>query len=69
MNILKRVMLIGIAVVFVAGLAACNKSGPAETAGNKIDEAAETASNKIEEATENAGEKIDEATTKIGGQD
>ena len=57
MNVLKKVLLIGVAVIFVAGLTACNKPGPAETAGKKIDK-----------VTENAGDKLDEAKTKIGEQ-
>jgi len=57
MNVSKKVLLIWISVIFVAGLAACNNPGPAETAGKKIDN-----------VTQNAGEKINEATTTLSEQ-
>ncbi len=59
-----------IAVAFlIAGLAACQKkeetAGPAETAGQKIDEAAATANQKVEETTAKIGEKMEEAGKSI----
>ncbi len=36
--------------MIIISLAACKKSGPAERAGEKIDEAVEKAGDKIEEA-------------------
>lgn len=44
----------------VAGLAACEKKGPAEQAGEAIDKAAQKAGDKIEET----GEKIKDAVEK-----
>jgi predicted small lipoprotein YifL len=44
----------------VAGLAACEKKGPAERAGESIDNAAKKTGEKIEEA----GEKIKDAAQK-----
>lgn len=52
------------------GLSACDTSeGPAEKAGEKVDEAAEEAkesaeeaAEKVEETTEEAGDKVEEAT-------
>ena len=38
----------------VAGLAACNRDGPAERAGEKLDNAAKNVGEKVE----NAGEKV-----------
>ncbi len=62
MNSSKTLTAILAATLLIAGLAACQKKedvaidkGPAETAGQKIDQAATT-----------AGQKIDEATTKMG---
>lgn len=62
MNSSKTLTSILAATVLIAGLAACQKKedvaidkGPAETAGQKIDQAAAT-----------AGQKLDEAGTKIG---
>jgi hypothetical protein len=58
--------LILFAAVFAYG---CEKKGPAEKAGEKIDDTmteamdkAEEAGEKIEEAAEEAGEKIEEAS-------
>ena len=58
--------LIGISMLLVAGLAACDKPGPAETAGKKIDQTAEAAGKKMEQTAEVAGKKINEATEKVG---
>ena len=44
----------------VAGLAACQKKGPAEKAGEKIDNAAKKVGEKVEEA----GDKIKDAAKK-----
>lgn len=44
----------------VAGLAACEKQGPAERAGEKIDNAGKKVGEKVEEA----GEKIKDAAKK-----
>lgn len=67
MNSLKRVVSIGIAVAFAAALTACEKPGPAETAGKKIDATTEKAEQKIEKATEKADKLVDDAaiTTKV----
>lgn len=43
MNSLKKMMVLGASVALAAGLIACDKSGPAETAGKKLDEATEKA--------------------------
>lgn len=64
MNVLENFKLAGISILLVAGLAACDKPGPAETAGKKIDQAAENTGNKIDQAAEDAGHKIGEATDK-----
>lgn len=49
-----------LAFALMVGLTACEK-GPAETAGEKIDNAAENMGDKIEDATDNAGDKVEEA--------
>ena len=51
--------------LMVVGLAACEKKGPAEKAGEKIDNAAEKAGEKIDNAANKAGEKLNEAGDKI----
>jgi hyperosmotically inducible protein len=47
------------------GLAACQEKGPAEKAGENIDNAVESMGDKIEDATDNAGDALEEAGDKI----
>lgn len=74
MNTLERFKLVAFSMAIAAGLVACNKPNPAETAGRKIDQAAEQAGEKMGQATEKlgaqsekAGEVFDDAaiTTKV----
>ncbi|MBA4143870.1 MAG: transport-associated protein [Nitrosospira sp.] len=60
MKVIKKSTLIAITMLFVSGLAACDKPGPAETAGKKIDQAAGEASKKISEAADKVGKKLEE---------
>ncbi len=62
MEVSKALKSIGISMVFVVGLTGCNKPGPAETAGKKIDQVASDAGKKIDETTNGAGVAIDDAT-------
>jgi hypothetical protein len=68
------------ALLILALLAACSESGPAEKAGERIDDAVEKAGERIEEATrevedaidppgpaEKAGRKVDEAVDDVRG--
>jgi len=66
MKILKNFKLIGISTLLAVGLAACDKPGPAETAGKKIDQTAEEAGKKIGEAADKVGEKLGEQGVKAG---
>ena len=59
MKILEKFTLIGISMLFVVVLTACEKPGPAETAGKKIDETAAEASKKIDAAADKVREKLD----------
>lgn len=68
MNSSKTLTSILAATVLIAGLAACQKKedvaidkGPAETAGQKIDEATATAGQKVDEATTKMGQEADKA--------
>lgn len=81
----KTLVSILAASMLIAGLAACQKkdevameNGPAETAGQKIDQAAATTMQKLDEvgarisqstanATEEAGKKIERAGEKMQG--
>ncbi len=60
MKVLEKFTLIGISMLFVVGLTACDKPGPAESAGKKIDQTADEASKKIAAAADKVGEKMDE---------
>ena len=66
MKALENFKLIGMSILLVAGLDACNKPGPAETAGEKIDQTADEASKKMGEAADKAGEKMSEQREKAG---
>ena len=59
-----------IAAVLCLGLAACEKKGPLEKAGEEIDEAVDTIKNdgkepvaaKVDDAIDNAAKKVEKAT-------
>jgi hypothetical protein len=60
------VAVVALALVML-GVAGCKKKaetaeGPAESAGEEVDQAAENAEEKTEDAVENAGDKVEEAT-------
>lgn len=65
MNKSLNLKLIGISLLLVAGLAACdNKPGPAESAGKQIDQTANEAGKKISESVEKMGDKINAQSAK-----
>ena len=67
MKPLDHFKLIGISMLLVVGLAACeNKPGPAESAGKVIDQTANEAGKKIGETVDKVGEKIGEQDAKTG---
>ena len=57
---------IGILILVVAGLTACDQPNPAETAGKKIDQTADDAGKKIGEVADKAGQAMDVAVTSAG---
>lgn len=67
----KKIAALLIAGCFGLALTACDKNepdrarGPAETAGEKIDEATATAAEKINEAASAAGRSIERAGEKL----
>ena len=65
----ERFKIIGVSMLLVAGLAACEKQnpGPAESAGKNIDRTMDQAGQKIGNAADKAGVAIDdtEITAKI----
>ena len=66
MKFLNSWKLLGFSMLVVGGLAACDKPGPAETAGKKIDQTAEAAGRKIEQTADAAGKKMSETADKVG---
>lgn len=67
MKMSQSLKLIGISLLLVVGLGACNKPGPAETAGKKIDQATEKVGESMSVQSAKAGMAIDDAaiTTKV----
>lgn len=53
------------ALLSLLALSACEQKGPAERAGERIDNAVENAGDKIEDATDDAGKTLEQAGDKI----
>lgn len=66
MDLLKNLKLIGCLALLAVGLAACDKPGPAETAGKKIDQTVNDASRQIGEASDKVAVKMAEQNEKAG---
>ena len=60
MNMLDNLKLIGVSALLIVGLAACDRPGPAESAGKKLDQAFDQAGNKISDTADKAAEKLGE---------
>lgn len=60
-----RSLLIAIAAAALAVMVGCDSKGPAEKAGEQVDEAVEQAQESLEKAGEEAGEAIEEAGEKL----
>jgi ABC-type uncharacterized transport system auxiliary subunit len=54
-----------LAAACVVAMSGCQKEGPAETAGKKLDSAVESAAASVDEAAAKAGEKIEQAGDSI----
>jgi osmotically-inducible protein OsmY len=66
MRVSESLEIIADSMFMVAGLAACDKPGPAETAGKKIDQTADTVGQKIGAATDQVGDKLSETGAETG---
>lgn len=62
---MNKLSIATLALLLATGLSACEKEGPAEKAGERIDNATESAGDRIENATDKAGDKMEEAGDKI----
>ncbi len=66
MNMSKSLKFMGALILLVAGLAACDKPGPAETAGKNIDRSVDQVGQKISDTADKVGDKMSEQTEKAG---
>jgi hypothetical protein len=66
MKVSENLKLIGISMSLVVVLSACDKPGPAETAGKNIDRSMDQAGQKIGEAADKVGEKMGDQGEKVG---
>ena len=53
-------------MLFIIGMTACDKPGPAETAGKNIDDTMNAAGATIDETTDRIGEKMSAQSNKVG---
>ncbi|MFV3129607.1 hypothetical protein [Niveispirillum sp. KHB5.9] len=63
-DILRNTALAALLLAAPLALTACDNKGPAERAGEKIDDAAEKAGEKLEDARDKAGEAVDDLRDK-----
>ena len=54
------------AMMIVSGLAACDKPGPAESAGKKIDQASESVATSVSNTADKAGDAMSKQTKDAG---
>lgn len=66
MKIFENIKLVGMTALLVAGVAACDKPGPAETAGKNIDRTVDQVGQKIGETADKVGDKMSQQSEKAG---
>ena len=66
MKISQGFKLVGVSMLLLVGLAACDKPGPAETAGKKIDQTADKVGEKLGAAADTVGDKLGAQSAKAG---
>src|SRR3990167_729378 len=66
MELLKNLKSICVLTLLAAGLAACDKPGPAESAGKKIDQAASNTGMQIGAASDKVAVKMAEQSERAG---
>ena len=66
MKLMESSKLIGVSVMLFVGLAACDKPGPAENAGRKLDQTVDQAGNKMSNMADNIGDKMERQSEKTG---
>ena len=63
--ILKKLLTIMILTLSIFAFTACESKGPAEKAGEEIDQAVEKTADKAKEVTEAGKEKVEEAGEEV----
>jgi len=63
--ILKKLLTISILILSILAFTACESKGPAEQAGEKIDEAVQKTTDKAKEVTEAAEDKAEEVGKEV----
>ena len=66
MKVSESLKLVGVSMLFIVGLSACDKPGPAERAGKNIDRAADDAGKHIGYATDKVTVTMAEQSNKAG---
>ena len=61
----NKLSIAALATFLILGVTACDKKGPAEQAGENIDNAAENMGDKLEDATDDARDKLESAGDKV----
>ncbi len=61
MNMFSKGFLAVFLLALILGLSACKQEGPAERAGQQVDQAVEQTKEKVDETTDVVGETIEEA--------
>jgi len=65
MNMKNKYVLAVCVSVLAFGFVGCEKQGPAEKAGEEIDEAVGAAGNKVEKAADEVKEEVNEAADEV----
>jgi hyperosmotically inducible protein len=63
--ILKRLLTMLVLILSIVAFTACESKGPAEKAGEKIDEAVQKTTDKAEEITDAVKDKAEEAGKEV----
>jgi len=61
MKVSRTILVVSTSIVFAVALAACDKPGPAESAGKSIDQSMEKAGDKIDATSDKLGKESDKA--------
>jgi polyhydroxyalkanoate synthesis regulator phasin len=63
--LLKRLLTIMVLILSISVFSACESKGPAEKAGEKIDQVVEKTTDKAKEVTDDVKEKAEEAGKEV----